>query len=192
MGDRNMTFANRPANVITFRCLDLVRCPAKGGLRGIITCPQSVGCYTHFFGGKTVPCGDSLCHACDAQAAKRWHSYVSLLLPNPEKHVICELTLAAAEELWAFEDANPSIREAHITLSRRADRDNGRVSTAFSWAHKGKLRLPNPPDIEQQLRVIWGLDLRESVAQRTTEDEASLAANTREVRINGARTVQND
>jgi hypothetical protein len=184
-----MAFQNRPPSVITFRCLDLVRCPPRGGLRGLLTCERSIGTYTHYFGGKTVPCGDSLCAACDAQCAKRWHSYVSLYTPAPEKHVICEITLAAAEELWAFEDQNESIREAHLTLSRRGDRDNGRVSTAFSWAHKGKLRLPYAPDLEQQLRVIWGLELREKLANTTPADVASKQKATRETRINGTRAT---
>lgn len=187
-----MEFQNRPPQTLAFRCLDLVRTPARGGLRGIITCDRSIGTFTHYFGGKTVPCGGSLCQACDDHCAKRWHSYLSLLLPSPEKHVICEITLAAAEEVWAFEDKNPSLREAHITLARRGDRDNGRVSASFSWAMRGKLQLPPAPAIEQNLRVMWGLDLREHLGNHTPADAQATEGATREIRVNGTRARRPD
>lgn len=181
-----MEMLNRPAHVVSFKCLDLTRTPPRGGLRGMITCEKSLGTFTHFWGGKTVPCGDSLCDACEGKAAKRWHSYFSLWTPAPSKHLLVEIPLAAAEELWAWEDRHASLRDTHVTLARRADRDNGRVTITFSLAHAGQLALPSPPDIEQQLRVIWGLELREHVSPTTAADTAALARATRDVRINNA------
>lgn len=180
-----MEMSDRPLGPPTARVLDLVRCPAKGGLRGIITCAKITGTYTHFWGGKTIPCGGSLCQACDEDQSRRWHGYFGIITPDPQRHQIVETTVQACEQIWAWEEINGSILGAKITLARRGEKVNGKICVSLDVSTRGKFRLPKEPDIEKNLRIIWGLDSREIVRELTDDDRQALAAAQRATLIDG-------
>lgn len=180
-----MELSERPSGPPTARVLDLVRCPPKGGLRGMITSPKILGIETHYWGGKTVPCGGSLCQACEEQQPARWHGYCGLLTPQPSRHVIVEITLQACEEIWRWEELNGEILGMKLSLARRADRVNGKILVQVDRIERGAYRLPAPPDLTKNLRIIWGIDARQPRAPEQPGDARTLAANLSPTVIDG-------
>lgn len=180
-----MHLTDRPSGPPTARILDLVRTPPRGGLMGIITTEKIQGTYTHFFGGKTIPCLDSLCQACDEKISRRWHGYFGLLTPKPSRHVLCEIPLQACEKIWEYHGVSGSLRGVKIQLARRNEKANGKVVVSLDTTTIGKFQLPEPANVQKNLRIIWGLDTREGVADDRPADAAALAKVHREVRADG-------
>jgi len=136
----------------------IVRVPASGDLKGIVTTPDIVGCNTHYVGHRTIPCeGPDACKACAEGHSWRWHAYVGLLLTTTLEHTILELTAAASDPLRTYYDLHNTVRACRITAKRPSGRLNGRIVLACQATDELRVRLPAPPNIQKILSHLWGI-----------------------------------
>jgi len=136
---------------------DLRRTPHDHPLTAIVTTEDMIGCYTHYWGGRTVPCEKPDCPACNATVPFRWHSYVSAFDPKTRDHFIFECTANAAK---AFEDhkaAHSTLRGCYFIACRPKRSKNSKVEITTKPADLARITLPNPPDLIKALSVIWRL-----------------------------------
>lgn len=151
------TFTNKVPDADGERGLPLKRTPATGSLRAVITCFDLIGCNTHFYGGHTVPCESPNCEACDKGQPWRWHGWVSAIQAQTHLHFLFEFTAQAADTLKEYYILHKTLRGAIFNSERMHHRPNGRVILQIKPGDLAVLNLPEPPDVEACLRIIWHL-----------------------------------
>ena len=150
-------FTNRPPSESTGHNYDVVRCPATGKLRAVITCPDLIGCPTHFFRGHTVPCEPQNCEACAEGLPFRWHGYVTIFTAATHLHQLLEITAPPAEVLAAYRDQHGTLRGCEVILNRISPRPNGRVRIVTKPLDLEHVHIPSPPDLRLILATMWNL-----------------------------------
>lgn len=135
----------------------LLRTPTRGQMQGVITCAELYSVPTHFWGGRTVPCDEENCDACNAGMGWRRHCYVSLYGIKSKRHVLFEMTAAASDPLKLWKKAYTTLRGCLITAKRLQTKLNGRVIIETKLADADSIRIPEPPDIVQCLCRIWNI-----------------------------------
>lgn len=157
--------------------LPLMRCHASKPIRGIITTEQMFGCRTHFFHGRTLPCDDKSCPACDDGMPWRWHGYVGLYGLQTRRHVLFESTAKAAEPLTKYFAAYQTLRGCEMIAQRVGQTSNGRVIIQTRPADLETVNLPNPPNILEALSIIWNIELPAIVVDGISKGNPALAIN---------------
>lgn len=137
--------------------LPLLRAPATGCLRAIVTSHELVGTDTHFWGGHTVPCERPDCDACREGMSFVWHGYISAYNPLTQLHFIFEMTCQAAHVFNEFYKKNGTLRTAQFEAYRWHRRKNGRVIVKIDHSATPASALPKAPDIEKVMAIIWRL-----------------------------------
>jgi len=136
---------------------DLKRTPPDSPLKGLITSDDIVGCYTHWWGGRTVPCEGDSCEACHNSAPARFHCYLSLCLNGSRQHVIFECTSKAADVLVDWRNTHGTLRGTLLTAHRPKRVKNSKVELLLKHVDLTATILPKPPDVRQALCVLWKL-----------------------------------
>jgi hypothetical protein len=137
--------------------MDLLRTPISGKLAFICLSDDILGCSTHYWGGRTVPCEEPDCRACEAGSPTRWHGYLACFNENTSKRFILEITDTAAEAFLAFRKTYKTLRGGSFIVRRHKPIPNGRVIVAFAPLDLTKTDWPQPPDMIRILCQIWGL-----------------------------------
>ena len=150
-------FSNHPPIDPRGHGLTLMRTPANGKLLLAVTCHDLVGCPTHWFNGRTVPCEADDCEACKEGISWRWHAYLSGLLGTSRNHVLAEFTAQAAERITQYRDTQQTLRGAILTAHRHHNRHNGRVIIHMQPGDLARLNLPTPPDLINVLSILWNI-----------------------------------
>jgi len=140
----------------------MLRTPAKGKLTLLLTCPLELGCWTHFYGGRSTPCTGDDCDACQAGSSLRWHTYVCGILPKTREHCLLEVTRAAAEALAAYRCKNGTLRGCHLTATRVAPRANARLHLELRPYDLSTIDLPASANIQAALCNLWGIPITET------------------------------
>lgn len=138
--------------------LPLVRVPPGKPLSGLLTSQSVLGVWTHFLGGRTLPCMSSDCKGCEAQMPKRWEGYISLITPSPSKHILVALTPGAA---LGISDTAPDplqLRGNLVIFERGGKRLNSRLRARVERVDFYQKMLPPEPNLKEHLVHIWGLD----------------------------------
>lgn len=133
----------------------IVRTPTWKPLVAIVTSPNLVGCYTHYFKGRTCPCEKPDCEACQAGMPYRWHAYMSVLLKTDSLHAIFECTAQAATNFTDYRDSQGSLRGCRFEARRLNNKPNGRIIISCKPANLTEIQLPNPPDLTKCLAILW-------------------------------------
>ncbi len=152
-----MDWQNSPPEKTEGYGMRLLRTPAKGALRGMITCESLQGTPTHYFGGRTVPCLQKDCKACGNGVGWLWHGYLSMILPKTHEHVLLELTAQACEQVNAYHKQHSLLRGAFVTATRAGKLANGRVILELNPGDQTGIQLPDPPDVRKHMMHIWGI-----------------------------------
>lgn len=152
-----VSFSNAPPTDDRSFGLTLIRTPADRPLVAVITSDDLVGCNTHYWGGRTVPCQRPVCKPCADGIPFRWHGYVGVFSPTTGKHALLELTAQACDPIAQYVLAHGTTRGAKIECSRHGRKQNGRVWTAISEAKSIPANLPDAPNIPAILAVIWNM-----------------------------------
>ncbi len=139
--------------------LELKRCPRGAPLTGIITCPDVVGCATHFWGGRTVPHEEVECEPCLSGIGWLWHGYVSAYHVQLKLHFLFEMTARCVEPLTEYRSLNESLRGCAFLAERPSGRPNGRVYLKTKTIDLATVTLPPAADIPAVLAMIWNLPL---------------------------------
>jgi hypothetical protein len=138
---------------------DLRRTPTAGAIQGIITCEDILVVPTHYYHGRTTPCERPDCPACRESMPYRTHVYVSAFNEKKREHFLFECTAAAAKPLAEFKAANGSLRGCIIHASRPKCKPNAKVWIQTGAVDRAKVFLPEPPDVQRALCVIWRIPL---------------------------------
>lgn len=152
----------------------LRRTPPDRPLRAIATSTQLAVCYTHFWGGRTMPCESPDCDACRAMSPKRAHVYVSAYSPHNREHFLFECTAAAAEPFRDWIRANNTLRGCLFQASRPKRRRNAAVEILTKPADLTQINLPQPPDIAKAMTVIWRIPATASELSRVNDIECAI------------------
>lgn len=159
-------YSNVPPKDPRGYALPIVRTPAGRKFRATITSPDIIGCNTHFWGGKTVPCEAPECEACRNGVPFRWHAYCSAILHPNNLHVVYETTALAAENLVLYRKSHATLRGCLIEAYRWRGAANGRIIIHCEPSAQAPDTLPTPPDLTKCLAIIWQLP----EAQVSTQD----------------------
>lgn len=151
------TWTNAPPKDPRGQGLPLVRTPANGSLRAIVTSEKLYGTDTHFWGGHTVPCDRPSCDACESGVGYRWHGYLTAFNPADQLHFIFEMTDQAATKFCEYAMVHGSLRTALFTAYRWAHRRNGRIILKVEPSATPDNALPPQPDIIKCMAIIWRL-----------------------------------
>lgn len=146
--------------------LRLIRTPAAGKLTAIVTCDDLIGCNTHYWRNRTVPCEAPACDACDQGYSWRWHAYLTCLALDTNEHVILELTATAADPLFLYRETYKTLRGCMIQASRPSSTRNGRIELRTKPANQAQITLPREIDVPAALCHIWSIPLPDVTAPR--------------------------
>lgn len=139
--------------------LPIRRTPAHTALVAIVTADDLIGCYTHFWKGKTMPCERHECEACEHGIPYRWHAYLSAVDTRDGLHFIFECTAQASEHFTTYRNAHGSLRGCCFEARRLNNRPNGRILIRSKPADLTKQTLPAGPDLTQCLAILWSLPM---------------------------------
>jgi len=157
-----LNFHTRPPLESSRSAFRLLRTPAKGKLYLLITSDNLLGCFTHFYAGRTVPCTGDKCEACQAGASARWHGYVAAIEQKTNEPIVFELTAAAAESLAAYRAKHGTLRGCDILATRVSPRPNARVRLQMRPHDLSRTDLPEPLNLRAALCHIWGIPTTET------------------------------
>lgn len=157
-----LQFSSHPPLDATRYAITLLRTPTKGKLHLIVTCPEMLGCWTHFFAGRTMPCTGDGCDACGHQASSRWHAYLCALDPDTNEHVLFECTAPAAETFAVYRAKHGSLRGCEFLAQRITARANARVCIRTKPADLTKIDLPLTINLQAALCHLWGIPMTET------------------------------
>lgn len=157
-----LQFSSDPPLDSTRYALRLIRTPARGKLKLIVTSDDLLGCWTHFFAGRTTPCTGATCEACRGGASSRWHGYVSVLEPGAREHLIFECTAAAATSFANYRIKHGTLRGCDFIADRTSARPNARVRLRMTPADLAAIDLPEGANLTAVLCHIWGIPQNET------------------------------
>jgi hypothetical protein len=124
-----------------------------------ITSEDLIGCKTHFWGGRTVPCETPNCKACAEGVPWRWHAYIACYDPGPNEHWLLELTAPAAQKLLEYRSIYGTLRGCKLRAHRANFARNSRLLLETSPLDLTKITLPAAPHLERCMAIIWNLPL---------------------------------
>lgn len=159
--------------------LRLRRTPGPGSLTAVVTCSDMIGCPTHFYRHRTIPCETPNCEACDSGFPWRWHGYVSAIDVKTNEHFIFEMTAQAAEDFKAYRERHLTLLGCLFHVTRLGDHRNGRVITRTKPADLTKMNLPAAPDLMKCLCHIWNIPTTETALDGYTKDVPRVMVNRR-------------
>lgn len=150
-------FSNVPPRDPRGHALPLVRTPSGRGLAAIVTTEDLVGCPTHYFGGRTVPCEAADCKPCGEGHPWRWHGWLGAWSPSDHRAFVFEMTARVADIFVAYRDMYGTLRGCSFRAQRRSPSPNARVYVECQPADLERIRLPDPPDLIKCLSIIWNI-----------------------------------
>jgi len=150
-------FSSAPPPERAGHSLRLLRTPVGKPYTGIITCHDLVGCPTHFYHHRTIPCEDHDCPACEAGYPWRWHGYLSCYAIRSHEHSLFELTAQAVEPIKDYRERHRTLRGCMFEAHRLGTNANGRVIVRCTPADLNSLILPDPPNLIAALCHIWSV-----------------------------------
>lgn len=140
------------------RSMPLRRTPTAGRIVAVITSPDLIGTRTHFYQGHTMPCGADACEACLKGVPWAWHGYVGAMAGGTREHFLFEFTPQVGEVLKDYRAHHGTLRGCIFTAQRHNSRPNGRVILQTKPGDLAALNLPEPPDLEACMAIIWNLN----------------------------------
>lgn len=137
--------------------LRLVRTPTNRPISLVLTCDRLIGCSTHWYANRTVPCEAPECRPCEEGYPWRWHAYLSGLETATLEHLLIEFTARAIDPLDEYFRRHKTMRGCLIQAQRAQQRPNARVLIRCRPADLAKFDLPRAPNVPALLCHIWGL-----------------------------------
>lgn len=105
-------------------------------VRAILCCTQWCGVWTHWFGGHTIACCQTVnCRACEANQAPVKKYYIVGRNPQNDHLAILMLTPLAAEELARYRSREHGFLGCEIILGRAAKRNTSPMTVRVIATH---------------------------------------------------------
>lgn len=157
-----LQFSHQPPLEATRYAMRLLRTPTAGKLHLVVTSDQMLGCWTHYYSGRTNPCTGPGCEPCEHGASSRWHAYLSAYDPPTDEHLLFECTAAAAEVFAAYRAKHGTLRGCEFVAQRVQRRANARVHIICKPANLQVVNLPAEANVQAALCHLWGVPLTET------------------------------
>lgn len=154
-------FSSTPPDDPRGYALPLVRTPAGKAIVAVVYSDDLVGCATHFWGGRTVPCDGDQCTPCGEGVSWRWHAWVAAFSPASHHCFLFESTARVASIFVAYRQQHGTLRGCKFRAQRRTPARNSRVYLECVPADLQVVHLPDPPDLVKCLHVLWNVPLQE-------------------------------
>ena len=137
--------------------LPIRRTPANGKMTAIVTSPDLIGCYTHFWHGSTVPCTLPDCPAHQENLPYRWHAYMTAAKTDDNLHFIFECTALAAKHFTDYRDKFGTLRGCLFEAKRWNSKPNSRILIRCKPCDLQERVLPAAPDLRKCMAILWSL-----------------------------------
>ncbi|KKM96646.1 hypothetical protein LCGC14_1176090 [marine sediment metagenome] len=154
--------------------LRLRRTPGPGSLVATVTCHRLIGCPTHFYQRRTVPCEGDGCQACAEGHNWKWHGYISAVDHSTHEHFLFETTAQGAEPFREYFKRHDTILGCLFHATRLGAHNNGRVIIRCKPQDLSGVKLPSPPDIEKCICKIWNIATSDTEVHGLTKGHARL------------------
>ena len=152
-----LTFDNRPPADDSGPGYRLIRTPPAHPLIAHVLSDNLIGCRTHYYNNRTVPCETPECEACASKIGWRWHGYLAILIDATRETAIFECTARASTAFADYYQLHRTTRGCHFKAVRLHQRTNGRVVIQCQPADPAKINLPAAPDLPTHLSHIWNI-----------------------------------
>lgn len=149
----------------------IIRTPPFKPLTATVTSEDLIGCFTHFYKGRTTPCDAPTCSACADGMPFRWHAYMSAYDSAQGLHFLFECTAQAADTFVEYRDAYGTLRGCCFQARRLGGKVNGRILIKTKPAKLDNVRLPQPPNIIACLSILWDLPTSELDASKRNPEK---------------------
>lgn len=155
---------------------DLRRTPADKPLEAICIQEDVIGCFTHFYRCRTMPCEGAECPACADNQPSRWHGYVACFDPKNHDQFLFEFTLKPAAAFKQFRDTYNTLRGCHFHAYRPKRTKNARIVIRCKPADLTRITIPEPIDMVRALCVIWQLPANAFSEREAMDQHETIAA----------------
>jgi len=123
-----------------------------------LTCDQPYECYTHYVGGRTLPCMTDGCAACEDRRPKKYEGFIAGVWAGSKRHEIVRLTIAGMMQLKQSIPQGESWRGTAVEIERKGIRNNGRVVVHVLQTIVEGSKLPAALPLEDHLLRVWRID----------------------------------
>lgn len=151
--------------------LPIRRTPAHRPLIAVVTSPDLIGTYTHYWKNRTMPCTKPDCEPCAQGQPYRWHAYMSCWESTSALHFLFEVTAQAAQHFVTYRQAHGTLRGCKFRATRWRSNPNGRVLIECKPANIVEQPIPQPPDLIAVLSILWNLPRSGMNADRRANDQ---------------------
>lgn len=149
-------FTRRPPDEEKEPQWQIIRCGGTETLRGMCLSHDLLGCYTHFFRGRTTPCTrPKTCEACEAGNVTRWHAWIAAMNVRRLDRAIVELTFAAMPQVDESFCRFRTLRGLDFEITRRGGKQNGRLVWRAKAGTLPQEQVPRAPDLPKMLLRMW-------------------------------------
>lgn len=156
--------------------LPIKRTPAYTKLKAIVTSTDLLGCYTHYWHGRTQPCEAPNCEPCENGMPYRWHAYLAAMETQNALHFIFEVTATGAEPFITYRDAHGTLRGCLFQAERWRQKANGRILIQTKPADLTEIQLPDAPNMVTCLATLWSLPMgNNKTTKRSPEKRTAIA-----------------
>jgi len=146
-----------PATEKSAHIYEIIRTPRTGLSRAYVISHAPVTVTTHWWGGRTQPCTEGACPACQKAVRRDQHSYLFIAPDPPTRAYLLELTPGPTLALRAVFRKRRTLRGIQIKLTRRAGRPNGAVILDVLDDEPTIVPIPAAPSILDALKRLWKL-----------------------------------
>lgn len=149
----------------------LYRVPEKGLKSAVIISKKVIGCYTHYWGGRTQPCLKHDCPACEKEVSRRWYGWLTIWNPSSGEIVIMEITKRACKEVTKFFELHKTMRGATVSGARKGGKANGELKLTIKPAKNDRVDLPTDINRMETLELIWETKRRNIIGRSEPESQ---------------------
>jgi hypothetical protein len=153
-------FTSRPPERRHRETFPVLRSNKKQGLTHVVLClsDRLVCAGTHHAGRTRICPGSDTCEHCANGYRPRWVGYFAGWHEAKRIKCLVEVTANAADRLAQEAEKRGSLRGYRIKLFRLNDRPNGELLVQGGHANLADDQVPQPFDVRQQLKLLWGID----------------------------------
>jgi len=167
-------FQNRPNSDDLPEIWKILRCPKRGTPQLAIVGADVLGCYVHYWSGRTRPCNKVSCDICERGQQPRWRGYLPVLTPSPSTPKILEVTPSIIGDIDRWLNQEGTLRGSVIQLNRKGNVQNGELSVKIGKPAGFDVNLPDPPDVYGILCRIWRITHDPRPSEAATDNAAAL------------------
>lgn len=126
-----MIFINDPSTA-DMHCVPIVRTRHKNPLSFTIATRELRGCYTHWFGGKTIACClPAMCEACEVNVKKTWQGHLFGYRLNDDQLVLVVFTLPVKRFLVSIVRSDSGLYGQTVRFVRMGGRETGPIGCTW-------------------------------------------------------------